>query len=195
MTLRDRLAGTVIVAGVLSGVVWGSNAPMSVHPSADAMLRVAWSAFPERVEICREAPAEELARLPAHMRQRLVCEGRAATYRLTVRAGGVAVVDRVVQAGGVRHDRRLYVFHEAPVPATALEIDVRFERVEATVDGAASTSPSAQGSTAPHASREWIPARLAYVDRLRPTPGSVVLITYDAGRRALVARTATRTGQ
>jgi len=119
-----------IAAAALAGTVWVSNAPLTVHPSPDAVLRVAWSALPERVETCREPSAEELSGLPTHMRQRLVCEGTAAAYRLTVRAGTAPIAGRAVQAGGLRHDRRLFVFEEIRLPAGTTDVDVRFERID-----------------------------------------------------------------
>jgi hypothetical protein len=187
VTIADRLLGAALAAAALAAVVSGSNASLTAHPTADAMLRLAWSALPERVETCREATAEELARLPPHMRQRLVCEGSAASYRLTVRAGGAVVADRVVRAGGLRHDRRLYVFQEIRIPAAETAVEVRFDRIEAAAATAAPAASPSGRAVPPSGSRESIPPRLAFVDRLPVEPRSVVLITYDPGRRALIA--------
>jgi hypothetical protein len=193
MTATRPLLGLLLAVAPLWGVVWLSNARVGVHPPAGAVLRLAWSALPERVETCRETAPDELARLPPHMRQRVVCEGRAASYRLTARAGGVVVADRVVRAGGLRQDRRLYVFQELRMPAAAVEIEVRFDRIESETGGPAGAPQSAGAPPAARA-RESIPPRLAYAGRLHLAPERVALITYDPVRRALVARGVTTPG-
>ena len=102
---------------------------MTVHGSEHALLRLAWSARPERIESCRQQSNEELARLPAHMRQPVVCEGAPAEYRLSVSYGGRVVAERLVRAGGLRQDRSLYVFHEVPLDTGDAAIEVRFDRL------------------------------------------------------------------
>jgi hypothetical protein len=186
MSPVDRVVGALLAAAALAGTVWVSNAPLTVHPSPDAVLRVAWSVLPERVETCREPSADELSRLPAHMRQRLVCEGAAAAYRLTVRAGAASIADRTVRAGGLRHDRRLFVFEEIRLPAGAADVDVRFERIDAAAGATAGTT--ARTTFTPM--RESVPPRLAYAGRLTFPSRGVILVTYDAARRALVVRPA-----
>lgn len=188
MTVLDRLAGALLAAAALAAMAFASNASIGAHRSADGMLRVAWSAMPEWVETCREASAEELARLPPHMRQRLVCEGTTASYRLTVRAGGALLADRVVRAGGLRHDRRLYVFQEFRIPAGETGIDVRFDRVEG--GGGPGVGPGAAPPAQPEFRRvqkDSVAPRLAWTERVAFTTRSVVLVTYDARRRALFA--------
>jgi hypothetical protein len=118
MTPRDRAAGLALAVVLMAGLVWASNAPMITNPSPRPRLRLAWSARPERIENCRQQSAEELARLPAHMRQAVACEGTTAEYRLQVRIEGALVADRVVHGGGLRRDRRLYVFEEVVLPAS-----------------------------------------------------------------------------
>ncbi len=135
MTPRDRAAGLALVVVLMVGLVWASNAPMTTNPSPDPRLRLAWSARPERIEKCRQQSEEELARLPAHMRQPVACEGTTAEYRLQVRIEGALVADRVVRGGGLRRDRRLYVFEEIVLPAGEAAVDVTFDRVEASEAG------------------------------------------------------------
>lgn len=178
MTVVHRLAGAALGAISMAILVVASTASDRVHDSGDAVLRLAWSARPERVERCRPQSEEELARLPPHMRQPVVCEGAAAQYRLTVRRERKVVVERVVRGGGLRRDRRLYVFQEVPVPAGEGTIEVVFERLDA---GAASPSP---GSSA---GGPVVPPYLSFERRLRFRPREVTLVTYDADRRALVA--------
>jgi hypothetical protein len=176
MRLFLRVAGIACSGAALIALVIASRAPVTVRDSDDAVLRLAWSARPERIEDCRPRSAEELAALPPHMRQPLVCEGVAAQYRLMVRRGGALVADQVVRGGGLRHDRRLYVFREIALPPGEIAIDVRFERVDP------ATPPAA---VAPSAST--VPPRLSFEQRLRVRPREVILVTYEPQRRTLVA--------
>ena len=136
-------------SSLMAGLVWASNAPMTTNPSPDARLRLAWSARPERIEKCRQQSEEELARLPAHMRQAVACEGTTAEYRLQVRIDGALVADRVVHGGGLRRDRRLYVLEEVVLPAAEAAVDVRFDRVDPSEPGAAAASATRARPT-PH---------------------------------------------
>ena len=104
-----RLLSVVVTAAIMAARAAASNAPLSPHPPGHALLRLAWSARPERIEHCRAQSADELARLPPHMRQAVVCEGVTARYRLTARHDGRLLVDRIVSGGGLWQDRRLFV--------------------------------------------------------------------------------------
>jgi hypothetical protein len=183
MTLRDRVAGTALGALLMAGMVWASNAPMTTNRSPDARLRLAWSARPERIEKCRQQSEEELAKLPAHMRQPLACEGTTAEYRLQVRHEGALVAERVVHGGGLRRDRRLYVFEEILVPAGEAAVDIRFDRVDASAPGPAAGEQA--GPTA--AQRGEVPPHLSLVRSIRFSSREVVLVTYDSDRQELTA--------
>ena len=176
MTRTNLALGVVIAVAATCGIAWASRLPMVPYPSDEAMLRLAWSARPERIEECLSPTADELATRPQHMRQELICEGRAATYRLEVRVGDTLVVEQEVHGGGLRRDRRLYVFRELLVPPGEAQIDVRFTRVEA---------PDPQ--SAPSLRTEFVPPRLVLEQQVRLDPREVVLVTYDADRRSLLA--------
>lgn len=190
MTLLDRGLGAALAAAATTAIVWASTAAMTTQ-GAEAVLRLAWSARPQRLETCRQPGEGELAGLPAHMRQQIVCEGSTAQYRLTVRYGGTLLVDRIVRGGGLRRDRRLYVFHEIAVPAGDGLVEVRFTRLDAggpSVGGdendAAAEREGAAGRW-PHG--DTVPPRLAFDQALTFSPRQVILVTYDQERRALVA--------
>jgi hypothetical protein len=172
-----RILGAIVAIGVVAGLVLASSASLPVHRSNDGLLRLAWSARPERIQKCRQRSDEELARLPQHMRQPLACEGTTAEYRLQVRVDGVLVAERIVRGGGLRRDRRLYVFEELPIPAAVeTTIDVRLDRVESAADTREVATPRVDA----------VPPHLAFERRLRVAPRQVVLITYDREREALV---------
>jgi hypothetical protein len=159
---------------------------MAINRAPDARLRLAWSARPERIEKCRQQSEEELARLPAHMRQAVACEGTTAEYRLQVRIEGVLVSDRVVHGGGLRRDRRLYVFDEAVVPAGEVTIDVRFDRLDVSEPGVGAGEREGERSERTPVQREEVPAHLALTRRVRLSSREVILVTYDADRHELM---------
>jgi hypothetical protein len=178
MIRRSRLAGVALGTLVLAGLVWASNAPMTTRASSDAVLRLAWSARPERVETCREQSAEELAKVPAHMRQPLVCEGTTASYRLQVRHNDALIAERIVHGGGLRRDRRVYIFQELAVPSGDADLRVSLDRIESPDGTSRVIQGQAQGAVPPH---------LSLTRRVRFFSRRVVLVTYDPERRALIA--------
>ena len=100
----------ILAVLVASLVIWGltaiSRVNVSVHESEQALLRVAFSARPERIETCRTLSDAELADVPQHMRQRVLCEDATATYRLHVSSNNVVLDSRVVRGGGLRNGGR-----------------------------------------------------------------------------------------
>jgi hypothetical protein len=137
--LRIGLA-TIVTVGAALALAFGSAAPFRVNTLPEARLRVAFSARPERIETCRTPSESELANLPAHMRQGVVCEGTTATYRLEVRRDDSLVATALLRGGGLRHDRRLYALRELRVPSGHSTIDVRLVRVDTIVAAAARAS-------------------------------------------------------
>ncbi len=187
MRRRDGAVGIALALAVMAAIVWASNVPMATNHAPDARLRLAWSARPERIEKCRQQSEEELARLPAHMRQAVACEGTTAEYRLQVRIDGALVADRVVHGGGLRRDRRLYVLEEIALPAAETAVDVRFDRVESNEPGVAAREHEREGTELTPAQREEVPAHLLLARRIRLSSREVMLVTYDPDRQQLVS--------
>jgi hypothetical protein len=192
-----RGLGVALAVALIAGIVRASNVPLTTHRSSHGVLRLAWSARPERIEKCRQRTDEELARLPQHMRQSTVCEGSTAEYRLRVSVDGADVIDRIVHGGGLRRDRGLYVFEELPLPALqAVTIAVRLDRTDAADARAPDTPqphPSApEGQPLPPRSAESVPPHLSLERELRIPPRQVVLVTYDRQRQALTTVSGTR---
>lgn len=174
MSWTSRIAGALTI-GAVAAVVWrGSHAPMAVHAPEDAMLRLAWSARPERIEVCRSPTADEIAGIPPHMRQQEICEGVAARYRLEVRIDGELVAEQEVRGGGLRHDRRLFVFRELPIAPGGAHLAISFTRIE---------TPDPRSAARSHG--EFVPPVLMLDERVRLRPREVLLVTYAADRRAL----------
>ena len=205
MTPLGRVMGIAAALLVTGGIAWASAVRMTSSPAV-AVLRLAWTARPERIEDCRPQSEEQLAKLPAHMRQAVVCEGITATYRLEVRRDGALIADQTVRGGGLRHDRPLYVFRDIPLPPGDAAIRVRFVRVDSTAARASSGTPSAlrsdddrqsnamddgrrrrEGEERTRRREEAIPASLSLDRRFHFVAREVILVTYDAEGRELVA--------
>ena len=212
--LRLPLA-TVVTIGATLALALVSNAPFRVNALPDARLRVAFSARPERIESCRTLSAEELANVPQHMRQAVVCEGKTASYRLEVRRDDSLVATALLHGGGLRHDRRLYVLRELSVPSGRSTIDVRLVRTD-TVAEKSSSEPHASddhareeradhesldarahddGDARAAVSRDLderrrrvadeVPSSLVLHEVVTLSPREVLLVTYDQAARRL----------
>ena len=174
MTPLGRLMGIAVALVASLGIAWASSLPTTPNGSVGGVLRLAWTARPERVENCRTRSEDELSKIPAHMRQAVVCEGTTAAYRLEVRRDGVVVVDQIVRGGGWRHDRPLFVSRDIPTPSGDALIEVRMVRTD---------SPATSGAVQPS---DVTPPSLRLERRLQFVPRHVILVTYDSERRELV---------
>lgn len=132
MNAAWRAAGAVVAAAVLLAMTWASTAPLSIAPSAQAVLRVSLGARPERIERCRTVTDEELAKIAPQMRQQVICEGTTARYTLEVRRNDTLLHAQVVRGGGLRHDRQLYVSRDIRVPAGPGTYRVELVRLDST---------------------------------------------------------------
>ena len=166
--------GALGAAGVLALIRLLSFAPQTTEREAGAIVRLAWRARGERVRDCRRLTPEELAKLPAHMRQAEVCEGRVLPYRLAVEVDDQPVANQVIRGAGAREDRPLYVYQDIPVQPGLHRIAIQF-----TLEG----RPEAHEE-----SRLATPPRLALDTTLSLAPRQVLLVTYDEEREQLVVR-------
>ena len=198
MTGVPRLAGILLAIGGTVGLTHASSVSLSPHGD-QAVLRLAWTARPERIEDCRQQSDEELSKLPPHMRQSMSCVGTSATYRLEVRWNDRVIVQQTIRGGGLRHDRPLYLFRDIALPPGDSAIRVQFERVESvrtSNDSSPDASDEARHSTAMDNGRrlreleervrgreEAIPPSLSLERRLRLISRQVVLVTYAADLR------------
>lgn len=216
MSTVARVAGAAVIIATVAVIVAGSHGRIRAFPSSDAMVRVSWSARPERIERCVRVSAEELEQTPVHMRREIVCEGTTARYRLEVDRDGQLVDSVTVQGGGLQHDREVYVSREISVPAAESRLTVRFVRVDSSVTSggvAPADSPAAPPTTASSDSTEAgalaergvresqelerrraeaIPAVLVLDTTVTLAERSVILVTYDPLLRRLVTKSGPR---
>ena len=200
-------AATIASGALLVLMARASAAPVAYHDNGGAMLRLSWSARPERIETCRTLSAEELEREEEHMRQRVECTGTFASYVLHVESDRQLVSESIVRGAGFRHDRPIYLLREWPVPSGAHRVRVSFSRREQPSDRNTSATTERRsepdtGIFAGRAEREEeersrrrraaIPSRLVLDTTLVFEPGRVVLVTLNAERRELEVATSGR---
>jgi hypothetical protein len=210
----------IVTAAALLAMAWGSTAPLRVARASDAILRVSLGARPERLEVCREQSDEELARLAPQMRQRVVCEGRTAQYRLQVRRNGELIHSQIVRGGGLRQDRQLYVSRDVHVPPGAGAFSIHLARIDTVAqieeerdddedddDGHRDDDDDHRGEAIipGRAAREVderrrrreesVPAELSLDVNVTLEPREVLLVSYDSEERRLIARRAERGDQ
>jgi hypothetical protein len=208
MTALARGLGVAVAVAATAALVVGSH--VSVARAGDvAIVRVAWSARPERIERCRRLSDAEIAALPSHMRRQVECEGTTARYHLDVLRDGVLVDSATVQGGGMRRDREIYVFREITVPPGSQRLVVRLRRMDSTEtrddgdEGARTPTDDSRGSVRDLDDRagresderrrrraEAIPALLTIDTALTLASRSVILVTYDPLTRRLVTKAA-----
>jgi len=161
---------------------------------------LSWNGRPERIEVCRSASDEELEREEEHMRQRVVCDGRFATYDLRVEADGRLLGESIVRGAGLRHDRPVYLLRDFDLVSGVHRLRVSFTRRERTDTIATNAAPRApagsdtgifagraerEGDERRRRARAAIPARLLLDTTLVFAPGRVVVVTFDHDRREL----------
>ena len=204
MKIALRAAGIIIAFGLLLAMTWGSTAPLRVATTDDAIVRLSLGARPQRIETCRTQSDEELEKLAPQMRQRVICEGVTARYRLSVRRNGDVIHDQLVRGGGIRHDRRLYVSRDLRVPTgpgvftvelvridtVSLEEDEEEEGEEEEHERAMSSDRQRrEGEERRRRREEDVPPELRVEVEASLEPREVLLVTYDPVRRRLVTVT------
>jgi len=180
---RPRAAAVTAARLGVAALVLAGTAALSQVPygrAADARLRLSWRARGQRVEECRRPSADELGRLPPHMRQTEICEGRVAPFLLRLMIDGSPAIADTVRAAGAREDRPLYVFREVRLDAGEHAIELTFESV-----AMAGETKAAAGAAA---ARPAFPSSLTYRTRTHLGAGEIALITYDEDSRSFVLR-------
>lgn len=174
-----RAARAALAAGCTAAAVLALGAASRYGVSLDergtAVVRLSWRVRSVRVRECRKLTAQELAALPAHMREAESCEGRLAPYRLRVVLDGREVESSLVTGSGARQDRPLYVYRDLDVAPGRHTVAIDFWRQGGEHQDEEETAAAA-------------PARLGLRAVLPLEPDDIVLVTYDGERRALVAR-------
>lgn len=149
--------------------------PYRAHPDDDARLRLSWRIRGEQAGGCRTPTAEELERLPPHMRNPDACVGSVPPFHLEVVADDRPVVSDTVRPSGARGDRPVYVFRDVALSPGLHRIRVRFEQEAVPGTGE-------RGDDGPE------PVRLTLERTIRLSARQIVLVTLHPERLELVVR-------
>jgi len=153
-------------AVVTLAIVGLSRVPYAEERTGDGELRLAWRFRSDRMRQCRTLTAEELAKLPAHMRQAEDCRRALRPYRLEITVDGGPASDDTIRARGAESDRPLFVFRRIRLRPGPHGVHVRF-------------SPVGEGGAPPVA----LDTTLVMSER------RVLLVTMDEDAGRLVVRT------
>ena len=203
-----RAAAALVAVLALAAIVALSRSPYELADGDRALLRLSWSGRPERIERCRRLSDEEIDKLPAHMRRRVECEGRAARYAVRVLRDGTTLSVDTVTGGGLRGDRAIHMLREYRLAPGVHAIGVEVARTDATrsderAEDETGSETAARDDDRPdrvtrerderrRQRQERLPARLRLDTTVRMMPGTVLLISYDPAGRRLVASTGVR---
>jgi hypothetical protein len=124
MNAKRAFAVTALSAVMLGGLYFLALAPYQPKGSDTSLLRLSWRMRGEVEEECRERSAEELEKLPVHMRTPRVCEREAVAYELNVSVDDREVLSRHLIAAGAKGDRPIYVLEEVPLEPGAHRVRV-----------------------------------------------------------------------
>lgn len=159
-----------VSAVLLCSIAGLSQLRVTTH-TAGAIVRLSWRAEAINVEACRTLSAEELARVPAHMRQPQECTGSRVDYRVVLDIDGAVAFADTVSPAGARRDRPVYVFHDEAVVAGTHEVRVVFTALV----------PDAYDAPTGQVRREW-------TDSMALSDGQIGLVTLDEEGVRLVRR-------
>lgn len=198
-----RAVGVVVVIAAGLGLRSVTAFELANAGGEAALVRLSWSARPERVERCRRLTDEELAKRPAHMRLRVECDGTFARYLLTVGVDERLLRQDTIRGGGLRHDRPMHVFDEVAVVPGAMRLRVELTRLDSTsIDTLGAPEPSGGtpsdtllGARAAREleererrARQAVAPHLVLDTAVVLGRGQALIVTYDGEARRLVAR-------
>ncbi len=122
--VRRLILGTAVTTLVATGAAFFSAAP-SWRSLPDGMAVVKLSFTHGGARDCRQLDADELARLPANMRKREICERERAALRLELDIDGEPVLRAELPPSGLAGDGPARVYRRFPLGAGKHEIAVR----------------------------------------------------------------------
>lgn len=187
MKLVKATAAMLVAAMLFAALAGLTRVPWTIERSPRSILRLSWRALGERIERCRRATAEELAGVPAHMRQDVICEDpKVAPYQLKVAVDGRVLHEGLAEGSGVPGDRPLFVLREFEITPGDHRIDVRFERQGTAREAPAAKEDEQERAHEREVQRRAIPPALHLDTTVTVPVHAVLLVTYSAELRQLV---------
>lgn len=124
--LARKLVAGLGLAALFGAVTWAGTRGVYHAPVDPAPKLVVSFKHPGKAgENCREPSAEELAKLPPHMRQKRICERRRASVRLRVEVDGRELSSKAYEPRGVWGDGNSIAIERFSLPAGTHEVRVR----------------------------------------------------------------------
>jgi hypothetical protein len=203
-----RLAGVAVAALALAVVAGGSRWPWKAAPDDLALIRLDWRARGERVEECRPPTEEEMAGRPSHMQPREICEGKVSPYALRVLVDGEVAVDDTIHGAGAHEDRPLYVARELAVRPGSHDVRIDFEKIDTEEeedheeedlneeddderdDDEDERDEDQEQRDRPELHDAEATPSVSLAGSFHLEPRQVLVVTYDADRRSLIASAA-----
>ena len=123
-----RAGAALVTTAAAAGLAMLSAWPLRSAAPDHALLRLDWRLRGDEAGDCLRPRAEDLEKLPAHMRNPDACLGGLPPYRLRLWVDEAVVLDEVVRGGGVREDRPLTVYRDLRVAPGARRLRATFVR-------------------------------------------------------------------
>lgn len=162
-----RLAARFVVAlAMLLAVQALARLPLGA-PATQAAIRLALRTAAGKLEVCRDVPPEELAKLPIHMRLPRLCEERPVAYRVALALDGKEIHALRAERRGMRSDRPLVIDDLVEIPSGRHELAVNLE-------------PEVPAGTSASDAARLPRGELRTVVEL--APGRIALVTWDPAR-------------
>lgn len=124
--ILKRSVSVLFGALILFGIAAASRSTFA-KDYQDGVLRLSWRLAGQTLKDCRDRTPEELAKLPKHMSTGQLCTTTMLSYRLKIDKNGEPWIDEVVNAGGVHHDRPLYVDKDIKLTPGSYDLTISFE--------------------------------------------------------------------
>ncbi len=109
------IVSVALVSIACAGIVAGSRVPHVPAGAGDSSLVLTLRQSGQVVEHCRDLSPEELAALPAHMRQPRQCDRGRAPVRVRLDVDGQRVLDHAFPAAGLWSDGQSFAVRTLPV--------------------------------------------------------------------------------
>lgn len=129
MTRRFAWVGQVLLYALFALVIGVFSRWPSVHPlpAGQALVKVSFVHHGQRVAECRQLSADELAKLPPHMRAPMQCERERAPVTIEIDVDGAMAFRKVAAPAGLSKDGASAVYQRLPVPAGVHRFTVRMK--------------------------------------------------------------------
>ncbi|MCO5113427.1 MAG: cytochrome b N-terminal domain-containing protein [Bdellovibrionaceae bacterium] len=126
---KTRVSALIVSLGLVFLIAGLTRIPGGAGEE-EGLLRVSIRLVGQNEKSCQEPSAEEMAKLPIHMRATEVCTYRALSYQLKLSIDGKEHLNEQVHPGGLRRDRPIYVNHEIKVATGVRDVQFSMEPID-----------------------------------------------------------------